>query len=373
MAEEKNTRYYDGTDIMAIDAVYRMIIGQRTNGKTYFWCKQAIEHYFSDGLPSAYVRRLDEQLKPKLLQTLFDPQIDLIKELSGGDYNAVTYRGNAFYLIRREQTARGKREIVARDPKPFCMTFAVNTWENAKGADRGAIWSICFDEFMTRSFYLAGEFVMWSNLVISITRDRPGVNVFMIANTVNKSCPYFAEMGLYRIGKQKQGTIDVYTLGVTCTKFAVEYCATAKEVTKTVSQYFCFDNPALDMITKGGWEMALYRHAPLDLAKIGRIMLSFYVMYDDIVLQGDIYQYKKYPLIFWHFKTTEIKNPDRQIIYSQNVVDGNPLHQINMRQGFCRAQEIIYSLISQQKTFYANNETGEAVANFLKTQNLKAR
>lgn len=373
MAEICESIYYDGTAIMEIEATYRMIIGQRANGKTYFWCDKALDHYFEDGKPSAYVRRLDEQLKPKLLQTLFDPHIEKIKELSGGDYNAVTYRGNAFYLIRREQTAKGNWAIVARDQKPFCYTFAVNTWENAKGADRGEMWSICFDEFMTRSFYLANEFVMWSQLVSSITRNRPGVQIFMIANTVSKSCPYFAEMGLYRISKQKQGTIDVYTLGVTCTKFAVEYCAASESIAKTVSHYFCFENPALDMITTGGWEMALYRHAPIDLAKIGRIMLSFYVQYDDLILQGDIYNYKKYPLIFWHFKTTEIKNPEKAIIYSSTVIDGNPLHQISMRSGYCRAQEIIYSLIVNQKTFYANNETGEAVANYLKTQNLKAR
>ena len=51
--------YYDGTGIMAVDAIYRVIIGQRSNGKTYFWCRKALEHYFDDGLRAAYVRRME--------------------------------------------------------------------------------------------------------------------------------------------------------------------------------------------------------------------------------------------------------------------------------------------------------------------------
>ena len=126
------------------------------------------------------------------------------------------------------------------------------------------------------------------------------------------------------------------------------------------------------MIKTGGWEIALYRHAPPELSQY-RIIHTFFVVHDGRTLQGDIYMYKRYPLIFWHEKTTEIKKPDSAIIYDREVVDGNPLHQRDMKVIYCRAQQIIFDLVRTQKTFYADNEIGEAVAAYLKTQRLEAR
>ena len=83
--------------------------------------------------------------------------------------------------------------------------------------------------------------------------------------------------------------------------------------------------------------------------------------------------YDGYPIIFWHYKTTDIKDPEHTIIYSQDVIDGNPLHQRDVKVSFCRAQTMIFDLIRTQKTFYADNEVGEAVAAYLKTQKLSAR
>lgn len=366
------SEYYDYTSIMDIDAVYRIIIGQRSNGKTFGWCRMCLENYLEFGLPSAYVRRLDEMLKPKFIQGLFDPHKSYIEEATNGEYNDFAYRGNEWHLIKKAKNAAGQWETVARDPQYFCRAYAISTVETTKGPDYGEVWSICFDEFITRSYYLANETVLMQNLFSSIIRDRPGISIFMLANTVSKSCPYFREFGLFRVSKQEQGTIDLYSMGESGTRIAVEYCATIEHVHKNVSQYFCFNNPALDMVTKGVWEVALYRHAPPGLSDY-EIILTFFIVHEDRTIQGDIYLYKQYPVIFWHDKTTPIQKPDSTIIYNLEVTDGNPLHQQGMRTGFCKAQEIIFDLVRMQKTFYADNDTGEAVAAYLKTQNLPAR
>lgn len=366
------SEYYDYTAIMNIDAVYRCIIGQRSNGKTFGWCRLALEAYFDLGLPSAYVRRLDEMIKPKIIQGLFDPHMKYIEQKTNGDYNGIVYRANGWHLIRQEQNAAGQWVTVAKDPQPFCRSYAISTTETTKGPDYGAVWSVCFDEFITRQYYLANEVILFQNLLSSIIRDRSGVHIFMLANTVSKSCPYFKDMGLYRVLKQQQGTIDVYKIGVDGAQIAVEYCATVETVKKQVSKYFAFDNPQLDMIKTGGWEIALYRHAPPELSQY-KIKLTFFVVHDGRTLQGDLYLYKRYPIIFWHDKTTEIKKPEKTIIYCLDVTDGNPLHQRDMRVCFTRAQEIIFDLVRTQKTFYADNEVGEAVAAYLKTQRLEAR
>ena len=109
----------------------------------------------------------------------------------------------------------------------------------------------------------------------------------------------------------------------------------------------------------------MYRHAPEQLSQYP-ILLTFFVVFDGKTVQGDIYQYKDNPLIFWHPKTTPIKDPENTIIYSEDHEDGNPLHQMDIRAAQTKAQKIIYSLCQQRKTFFADNETGEIIANWIK-------
>ena len=63
--------YYDIGPIDSTNAVYRMIIGQRSNGKTYSICKHMVEDYFEKGHRSAYIRRWDEDFRAKRGASLF--------------------------------------------------------------------------------------------------------------------------------------------------------------------------------------------------------------------------------------------------------------------------------------------------------------
>lgn len=366
--------YYTSKKIDQTGATYRLIIGQRSNGKTFEICRKIIDTYIETGTPSAYVRRMDEMIKPSNIQELFRPHYCLkkkdgsienhIEEKTDHIYNAVTYWRRGWYLCRLDTDDSGRTVKTAQDKTPFCRAYSISTAETTKGQDAGAIKYICFDEFITRQFYLANEFIKFQNLLSSLIRDRDGVVIYMLANTVSKHCPYFRDMGLFKVQRQQQGTIDVYTMGESKTKIAVEYCSPTKATTK-VSKYFAFDNPQLKMITQGAWEIALYRHAPPHLTDYP-IILTFFVVYDGHTIQGDIYQYKDAPLIFWHPKTTEIKDPENTIIYKEDQEDSNPLHQMYYMAGQSKAQKVIAALIKQQKTFFADNETGENVKSWLR-------
>lgn len=356
--------YYSYDDIDKLDAVYNLIIGQRSNGKTYGILHRVIEAYINDNLPSAYIRRQKEEIVKGNIGFIFDPHIPYIEELSKGKYNSIMYVSHAWYLCRYAETANGEPKRVATDKNPFCRAYAISTADTTKGADPGPVKYVVFDEFITRRFYLTNEFVMFQNLLSSIIRNRDNVKIYMLGNTVNKFCPYFADMGLHDISDMDPGTIDLYTVGRSKLKIAVEYCATAP-VSKKVSKYFAFENPQLKMITTGAWEIALYRHAPENLDD-SEIVLSCFVVFSGKTVQGDIYIYQDYPLLFWHPKTTPLQHPERDIIYYPDSYDGNPLHQVTLSGGNTRAHKLIAQLIRDQKTFYSDNSTGELINNWLK-------
>lgn len=362
MSEDVVKQYYDISAIDALDAVYNLIYGKRSNGKTFSICRKIIDAYLDEDLPSAYIRRLDEMIKPKNLEVLFNPHLEYIKEKTNGKYNAILYRSNAFYLCYYEGDTK-----LNQDKKPFCRTYAINTAETTKGQDAGEIKLVFFDEFITRQFYLANEFILFQNLLSSIVRNRSGIKIYMVANTVSKYCPYFREMGLTRMKDQKQGTIDLYTMGASQTKIAVEY-SDAPGGGDNVSHYFCFDNPELNMITSGSWEIALYRHIP---AGVGSLQpeIQFFICFDGQTLRCGLYILNDAPLLAISRRWKEIKNPEDQIIYSDNLddpPDPNPLHQTNLAVTPTRAHEVILSLIKQRKTFFADNEDGETFAAWLK-------
>lgn len=326
--------------------------------------KKIIDEYLKTGTPSAYIRRLDEQIKPTYISFLFNPLAEYVAKKTEGRYNSFDYRLRAFYLTNTETDEVGNIKKT-KDKKPFCRLYSINTHDTSKGADAGRVRYVVFDEFITRQYYLTNEFVMFQNVLSSIIRNRDGVQIYMLANTVNKYCPYFADMGLKGIDEMEQGTIAIYTVGKTKTTIAVEYCA-QNQTSQKVSKYFAFDNPQLDMITEGSWEIALYRHAPPQLNNYP-ILFSFFVVYHDKIVQGDIYQYKNYPIIFYHPKTTELQHPERDVIYYEDIYDGNPLHMISLTGGQTRAQKIIEQLIRTNRTFYSDNSCGELVNNWLKS------
>lgn len=359
---DEESRFYSFNKIMKIPAAYRIIIGKRSNGKTYGWGRMCVDHYIDDGLPSAYIRRLDTQITTGNIETLFNPHIKHIEKKTEGKWNGVVYRSSAFYFCRYAENKAGNLVKTAQDTTPFCRCFAINTWETTKGADRGRVWSICFDEFITNKFYLANEFKQFQQLLSTIMRGRPA-EIFMLANTISKSCLYFREMGLRHIRELNKGELDVYHIGKTSKLIAVEY-SDNPGATEEVNDFFAFDNPELKMITSGDWEIAMYRHAPEEMNRRGRILQNFYIEYDGLTLQGELRMYEKYPIIFFHPKTTEIKEREKQIIFVEDQADGNPLHQVSMKCATTRAHKIIRDLIIQRKTFFADNETGENFASW---------
>lgn len=357
--QKEKSQYYDIGPIDATHAVYRLIIGQRSNGKTYSVCRHMIEDYFKKGNRSAYIRRWDEDIQPKNISSLFNPHIPLIMKLSDGKYNGIYYRAKEFHFCFYDEDGK----IQDKDPTAFCVTASINTAEHTKGQDRGEIKLILFDEFMTRVGYLNNEFVQYCNLLSSLIRDRNDTIIYMCANTVNRYCPYFEEMGLKDIENMPQGEVYVYTYGNSDLTVAVEYCDPVKATEKVASKYFAFDNPQLQMITSGAWELQFYPRAPYKIFD-RFIKYKFYIEFGNNMLCGNIVQNKEDLFIFIHQQTKDVEIKSTDVFYTDEFTT-SVCHVRFLKDQPTELHKLIFQLFAKKAVCFSTNEVGEIVRNWL--------
>lgn len=354
-------KYYSLNKINKKNATYNVIFGERSNGKTYATLKQVLENYFNDGSQFAYIRRWSVDVQPKRMNNLFNAIIEdgYLEKLSGGKFTAIFYRTGRFYLC----TYSDKGKPIYNEEDVIGYAFSLSENEHNKANSYPRVTTIIFDEFLTNKIYLPDEFILFMNTVSTIVRQRTNVKIYMLGNTVNKFCPYFKEMGLSNILTMKQGTIDVYTYGETKLKVAVEYADSKKKFKKN-NFYFAFNNPKLKMITGGAWELNIYPHAPVKW-KPKNIVFTYFIDFNDSIFQCEIINKDDNVFTYIHEKTTPIKNPDKDIIYT---LDYNPKinYNINILKPLNDYQNKITWFYTHDRVYYQNNNVGDAINNYLK-------
>lgn len=360
MAKKKpENKYYSLNAILARNATYNLIIGERSNGKTYACLKHGLERWVNAGEQMAIVRRWDTDYRGKNGQTMWH-SLEMngeVERLTNSEWTSIWYWSGRWYLCRYDDA--GNRD---RQETPFAYAFSINTAEHDKSTSYPGITTVVFDEFLTRSQYIPNEFILFMNLLSTIIRDRDNVTIFMLGNTVNKFCPYFHEMGLAHIEKMKQGDIDLYHYGESKLTVAVEYCKPRKEG-KASDSYFAFNNPKLQMITGGAWEIDIYPHSPYKYTP-NEIMLTYFIVFDRHILQAEIIQHETSIYTFIHRKTGEIKDVENDIVFTPDY-NPRPNYYRSLIKPVDNLSKKIAYFYKADKIFYQDNEVGEIIRNYL--------
>lgn len=355
--------FYRLDNILSHNADYNVIYGERSNGKTTAVLEYALDDHISSGYTNqlAIVRRWEEDFKGKNGQQMFENIVHLgwVAEKTKDRYNSIYYYSQRWYLCAYDDMGNKTNQA----EEPFALGFAITSEEHYKSTSYPNIKTILFDEFITRQYYLPEEFVKFQNLLSTIIRLRTDVKIFMCGNTINKFCPYFAEMGLSEIKKQKKGTIDVYTYGESTLKVAVEYSDFPSKK-KASNKYFAFNNPKLEMITHGGWEIDIYPHLPHKYAPKD-IMYQFFIVFDDEKLHGNIIDGKEGVFIYIHRKTTPVHTDTEWLVYQQNP-DYRRNYRTNIMKPYGKPDMFIKQMLDRKKVFYQDNEVGEIMNNYIK-------
>lgn len=358
-------KYYNISKLMESGAQYCIAIGERSNGKSYAALNYAIEHLNLTGEKFAYIRRYKEDVRGKRAETVFASlNANGVVSSLWQDFDGIYYRNGRFYLGAYDVDS-GK---VIRSEEPCGYLFALSDCEHDKSTSYPDVTTIIFDEFTTRNYYLADEFVTFMNVLSTIIRHRDNVRIIMLGNTVDAHCPYFEEMGLKHIQNQKQGTIDVYKYGSkkSALTVAVEYTGAEKEAreSKPSDKYFAFDNPKLRMITGGEWEFDIYPHCPYKFSQKEIVFMAF-VIYKDNILQLEVVNQGVDVFLYVHRKTTPLQNPESDLIFQ---VNSSPKQNVVCGFKYTRLKpvSIIRRLIDENRVFYQSNEIGEILRAYVR-------
>lgn len=253
-------QYYSIDKLLKVMAEYYMLLGERSNGKSYQVKLTALRDALK-GERFVYIRRWDSDIKARTVENYFTDK-HLGEEPGLEEFYGLKARSGEIFLADDE----GNRtdELVGY----YC---ALNIAERYKSNVFTNVKNIIVEEFITDGAYLYDEPVKLMQLVSTIARDE-NVRVFLIGNTLSRVCPYFAHWCLEGVLKQKLGTIEVYNYheDERTVRIAVEYCANAG----TTSNMFF--GRAARQIVSGEWDT-------YDLPRIPRSQLEYDMIYEVMI------------------------------------------------------------------------------------------
>ena len=286
MGKKKITKdYYRLDNILKIPASYYMIIGERSNGKTYS-VKEHMLQKASQGGMFIYLRRRHKYVTRNKMYELFDDMEQLQYQLFGSLIKYTTDLG--FYV----EDSDGMKRTIGK-------AIAIEDGMDLKGIPFAKVHTILFDEFIDYN-YFEDEIGRYLNLISTIVRDRPDVEVFMLGNTIARYCPYFTAFGIDS-SKLVQGKIHFFQhkRGVSV---ALEYCRT-RSVTGTKEKHHKYlgldDNETVKMILYGEFDQKEVQTESID--GIGwsctRRRIPLYLTATGDVFELSVYE-KRNPILF---------------------------------------------------------------------------
>lgn len=366
----KEQEYYSIKNILKTLANYMLIIGERSNGKSYSPKEYAIycayhkkDMYSGEVLEKrykmAYIRRWKEEIKNADVEKYFADMGDKIKEITEGKYDCVVVQQRTIYLAKVNESGVAEKGNIIGD------VFALTSNTHYKSLAYPDIYNIIFEEFITDEGYLPRECNKLMSIVSTIAR-RDRVNVFMIGNTINRMCPYFREWNLGNVKKQKQGTIELYKQKTDqidefgneiSILIAVEY---SDNYTNNSKMFF---GTSAKTITTGTWDTDIYPHlyGKLNTYKCYYRILYKYNDFQFVICllkdtgEGDESGKTKGDLFLFVYPSTRERDDIKRIIDTEFSTSRLTSYHLTP---LTKYDKIVIRLIEDRKIRFADNLTG---------------
>lgn len=350
-------KYYRLDRIKKANADYNLLIGERSNGKSYAVKENSLIDAWNDSGMFIYLRRWQLETKANIVESYFADAP--ITSITNGTCNCVSvYRNECFFSNMDEN---GTITRVKKCGRVLYLSGA----EHYKSMSFPNFNNIIFEEFMTNGGYLYNEVRLLFDIVSTVARRR-SIKVWLIGNTISRLCPYFSEWELYNIPKQEQGTIEIYERQTdqidehgnpVIVKIAVELCENSGNNSKM------FFGNSQKMITNGAWETKPQPHLPKKYIEYTRLY-SILVEHSNFAYIAEVLRDNENSnlLLYVYPFTYKSKKPLRVI--SQNFTS-SPFTTPRLTE-LCTGDIIVNKLIGRGKICFSDNLTGSEFLSILK-------
>lgn len=353
-------KYYSCENIKKVNADYNIVLGERSNGKSYSICEECLIEAWENDLLFIYLRRWKDETQNVKVEAYFDDKP--INKVSKGNATCIMcYRQELFFANIDEN---GNKIPV----KKCGMVMYLKGEQRYKSMSFPNYFNILFEEMITKDGYLYDEPLLLQSLVSTVFRRRKG-RVWMIGNKISRVCPYFSYWQLTNAIKQKNGTIDVYNFETNqndeetgekiVVKIAVEM---TDNVTNNSKMFFGVSSK---MTVGGEWESKEYQPLPKnhkEYTAIYRVLLEhdafkfwIEILVDNVLRETLLY-------IYPCGKNKE--KFDRKI---SDRFDLNILTTPNLTQ-ITKGDILVDNLLKNRKVCYSDNLTGADFENIIKTK-----
>lgn len=199
----KTSKYWDIDRTLTHNALFYVIVGNRSAGKSYGCKKKGINNFIKKGEQFIYTRRYEKDLKESV-PTFFD---DIIRNNEFPDYE---FKVDGYKLYCRLKEDPDKKVPWTKDE--ICgYGVILSTADNKKSISYPNVTMIIYDEFMLDSEssmqrYLKNEPRTLMNLYETVARpgtEHPRCVLFMLSNSVSINNPYFLIWDLKMPGTDK--------------------------------------------------------------------------------------------------------------------------------------------------------------------------
>lgn len=345
----KKQIHYNLDEIDKIGARFNIIYGERSNGKSYqVKHKKGVEKYLKTGRRFILMRRWKEEITSEKIEQYFQ-DVD-VQKLTNGKYNCITLYRKCLYLsIYNNETGK-----VTRHDK-IGYVVALSTEQNYAGASYLDVDDIIFEEFMSRSIYMANESNKLMNFYATVDRKRLTTRMWLVGNTISRVCPYINDWGLHNIiSSQKQGTIkEVIIDGVDDEKIkiAIEYCKATGKSSGTIGTN-------AKMINTGAWETAPQPHLPKSYNNYNRLY-QFGFQYQNFKFLCDYLMDKETKEKCWFVYPYYKEFKDKIIVFS-DIIKISSYWQRDIYNISIKNEKLknLFMSFKEDKIFYASDLCG---------------
>ena len=317
MAKKKQS-FYRLNRILKTLAQYYILIGERSNGKSYAVKEECVKNSYKDkDKKFILLRRWQVDVKGSLTEQYFsDTPVEIITD---GEYNCLTvYRGCVYFSKCDDE------DKITRGRVAGYVRYLTGEQHYKSGAYKD-VMNIIFEEFISNDNYLPNEVNKLMSFVSTVAR-KESIRVFLIGNSISRVCPYFSEWELIKIPKMVQGQIDVYehdtgfvdddTGEKITVRIAVEFCQSSGAISKM------FFGASSKMTTTGAWQSDAQPHLEEKLYNYN-VIYSLVVQYQSFKFLCQFLKHKKSGAYLWYVqpKSTDIQKGTR--IISDRLIEDN--------------------------------------------------